>query len=109
MNTLSDKRCFNHASREAVALCPECRNYFCRECVTEHAGRVLCASCLAGSDSGLSDDRRKIGLVRPLAALASLALLWMCFVVLGRALLELPDEFHEGAYWAPGLIEGDQP
>ncbi len=43
---LSGKRCFNHAGREAAARCPGCRRFYCRECVTEHDGRVLCAECL---------------------------------------------------------------
>ena len=43
---LSQQRCFNHTSREAVARCPECGRFFCRECITEHDDRVLCAVCL---------------------------------------------------------------
>src|SRR5580658_7631208 len=35
--TLLDQRCFNHDLREAVAQCPSCKRFFCRECVTEHA------------------------------------------------------------------------
>jgi hypothetical protein len=109
MSTLSAKRCFNHADREAVALCPECRRFFCRECVTEHGGRVLCAACLAERTQSDSRARRRMALVRPMAAAASFVLLWICFVLLGRALLELPDEFHEGAYWAPGVLEEGEP
>ena len=40
------QRCFNHAGREAVARCPECGQFFCRECITEHEDRVLCSACL---------------------------------------------------------------
>jgi hypothetical protein len=43
---LADQRCFNHALREAVARCPQCTQFFCRECITEHDDRVLCAACL---------------------------------------------------------------
>ena len=32
MNDLLYQRCFNHVLREAVARCPECLRYFCREC-----------------------------------------------------------------------------
>ena len=46
MDDLLHQRCFNHMLREAVACCPECRRYFCRECVTEHEDKVLCAACL---------------------------------------------------------------
>ena len=48
MNTsaLTHQRCFHHSHREAVARCPECRQFYCRECVTEHDYRVICATCL---------------------------------------------------------------
>ena len=46
MTALAHQRCFNHALREAAARCPGCGNFFCRECVTEHDDRVLCAACL---------------------------------------------------------------
>ena len=41
-----DKRCWNHDAREAVCRCPACGRSFCRECVTEHENRLMCASCL---------------------------------------------------------------
>jgi hypothetical protein len=40
------QRCWNHESREAVCRCPACGRSFCRECVSEHDARLLCASCL---------------------------------------------------------------
>ena len=43
---LAQSRCFQHAGREAVARCPECERFYCRECVTEHEGRMICRSCL---------------------------------------------------------------
>ena len=46
MQNLAHQRCFNHAVREAVARCPECGQCFCRECITEHDDRVVCAACL---------------------------------------------------------------
>ena len=45
-SNLTFQRCFNHAAREAVARCPACGHYFCRECITEHDDRVICAACL---------------------------------------------------------------
>jgi hypothetical protein len=41
-----DQRCWNHELREAVCRCPGCGRSFCRECVTEHEDRLLCAACL---------------------------------------------------------------
>ncbi|MCI0613826.1 rhomboid family protein, partial [bacterium] len=40
---ISKQRCFFHSQREAVVRCPECGRYYCRECVTEHLDRLLCA------------------------------------------------------------------
>ncbi len=40
------QRCRNHEWREAVCRCPSCGNSFCRECVSEHEFRLLCASCI---------------------------------------------------------------
>ena len=47
MSSLIHRRCLHHPAREAVALCPECRRFYCRECVTEHTGRMICAGCVA--------------------------------------------------------------
>ncbi len=47
MTAAIQHRCWNHESREAVCQCPECGRSFCRECVTEHQSRLLCAACLA--------------------------------------------------------------
>ena len=46
MSALAHQRCFHHSLREAVARCPECRQFYCRECVTEHDDRMFCAACL---------------------------------------------------------------
>ena len=40
-------RCQRHPGREAAARCPSCQQSFCRECVTEHDGRMLCLGCFA--------------------------------------------------------------
>jgi formylmethanofuran dehydrogenase subunit E len=39
-------RCQRHPGREAAARCPSCQQSFCRECITEHEGRMLCLACL---------------------------------------------------------------
>jgi hypothetical protein len=100
MENLLHQRCFNHMLREAVARCPECRRYFCRECVTEHDDKVLCAGCLetkiilkAASSTRLSR------LVRVLYFLLGAMLLWIVFYYIGQILLSLPSEFHEGTLW----------
>jgi hypothetical protein len=39
-------RCQRHPGQAAAARCPSCQQSFCRECVTEHYGRMLCLACL---------------------------------------------------------------
>jgi len=90
------KRCLNHPTREAAARCPVCRNYFCRECVTEHAERTLCAVCLARL--ARSDAHGGLGLGTLVGAsarvLAGLTLAWFFFYSVGQVLLMIPDTFH---------------
>ncbi|MBT3374344.1 MAG: rhomboid family protein [Lentisphaerae bacterium] len=93
-------RCFNHATREAVARCPECRRHFCRECVTEHDARVVCASCLAqlAEDAHERRPTRQL-LSRATLSCAALVVTWLSFYLLGRGLLMVPSTFHEGTVW----------
>lgn len=101
MSTLAHQRCRNHAGREAVARCPECKRYFCRECITEHDDRVICATCLANLAEGRGAKRWRIsGVVQAGQFALGLFLLWSCFYVLGRVLLNVPTEFHEQSIWA---------
>lgn len=44
--SLARARCVNHELRQASGICPTCRRSFCKECLTEHDGRLTCASCL---------------------------------------------------------------
>ena len=87
MNGLAlHQRCWNHEAREAVCRCPECRRSFCRECVTEHAARLLCASCLKALSQ--SKQVRRPGLRRLLPAsmlLGGILLAWLIFFSAGAA------------------------
>lgn len=85
-------RCQHHPSRPAAARCPSCGGFFCRECVTEHDGRMLCASCLARSPTTVK--RPRVRPFRALAALAGFAALWGSLYLLGRLLLAIPSETH---------------
>ncbi|OGV62908.1 MAG: hypothetical protein A2498_04720 [Lentisphaerae bacterium RIFOXYC12_FULL_60_16] len=93
----AQQRCFNHPGREAAARCPVCARHFCRECVTEHHGRVICSACLlAGRQAPRSQSRlHRAGL----AAAAGILLAWMIFYGLGQILLNIPSAVHEGRYW----------
>lgn len=98
--SLLRQRCFHHPGREAAARCPACRRFYCRECVTEHEGHVLCAMCL-GDRTGLGRRRgRRLGwLLAPVQLAGALLLSWLCFYALGQALLAIPSSFHEGEAW----------
>jgi hypothetical protein len=82
------QRCWNHETREAVCRCPECRRSYCRECVTEHEARLLCASCLrtlaARRPAGSSGLRR---LLPAALTLAGVALAWLLFLGGGELLV----------------------
>ena len=92
------QRCVNHPERESSARCMSCGRFYCRECVTEHDGRIICAACLAKAGEGGGDRRRALhALATPAALIAALVLAYAAFYTAGRALIALPSAFHEGA------------
>lgn len=100
MQPLLHQRCFNHATREAVARCPECGRFFCRECVTEHDDRVVCSACL--KKLARAPHARRPALLRILRfaqCLAGLTVAWFFFFAIGAALLKIPASFHDGTLW----------
>lgn len=102
MRSLSHQRCFNHSLREAAARCPECAQFYCRECIIEHDGRVLCASCLKKSaKSTFNIQRGFMGVVRSLQFCFGFSLLLVFFYLLGQSLLSIPSSFHDGTAWQP--------
>jgi len=99
-SNLTFQRCFNHAAREAVARCPACGHYFCRECITEHDDRVICAACLRKlARVPLLQRRGLAGVIRFCQCLLGLVLAWFFFYLVGESLLALPNSFHEGTLW----------
>jgi uncharacterized paraquat-inducible protein A len=100
MQNLSTQRCFNHATREAVARCPECGRFFCRECVTDHDDRAICGGCVRKLARVPLLRRPAFARIREaLQCLCSLTLAWFFFYLLGSGLLQLPDSFHEATLW----------
>lgn len=95
MGSLTLTRCFNHGQREAVARCPSCRRHYCRECVTEHDHRLLCASCIqALAVTPESTERRRWPLTPILQLCLAIFVLWVSFYAVGQSLLLIPSEFH---------------
>lgn len=79
-------------------MCPGCGRYFCRECVTEHDSRVLCARCISQLDEGQARQKKTV-FSTLLLFIGSVIILWFGFYYLGQLLLGLPDAFHEGTLW----------
>jgi hypothetical protein len=104
--SLISQRCLNHWMREAVARCPECSQFFCRECIIEHDDRVICSACLKRMTSKVEKKRRSFGILLPPAQLAfGLLVAWLFFYCVGRVLVSIPAEYHEGTIWQNGILE----
>ena len=103
--SIAQERCFNHASREAVARCPECGRYFCRECISEHEDRVICAFCLKKLGAKPSRRHHLAVIMRIVQFLVGIVLLWTSFYLLGKVLLLIPSSFHDSAIQQEGLQE----
>ncbi|MBI2423086.1 MAG: rhomboid family protein [Candidatus Hydrogenedentes bacterium] len=96
MAALPHKHCENHPHREAVARCPSCGSDYCRECISEHEGRLLCAACLRARFTEVSGAKRSWGgLRRGAEAIFGLVLLWAVFYTAGRSLVATPTASHE--------------
>ena len=95
-------RCVRHPDREAAARCPVCGQPFCRECVVEHEGRLLCAGCLAQLHAPAATPRRPRNFA-PLRAFLSLGtaslVLWFVFFYAATLLTRIPTNFHDGTIW----------
>jgi hypothetical protein len=97
---LGDQRCFNHSLREAAARCPECNQFFCRECITEHEDRVVCAACLLKlARVPLTRRAGFVTLTRLVQCALGFLVAWLFFFVVGDRLLQMPDSFHEQTFW----------
>ena len=97
---LIHQRCFNHSQREAVARCPECNCFYCRECITEHEDRVICASCLKTfAQPPFTKRRGFVAVMRGVQLLAGFLTVWLFFYFFGQALLSIDSSFHEGTIW----------
>lgn len=94
---LSSRRCANHSEREAIARCLKCGGFFCRECVTEHDGKLTCAVCLAKpAEAGRRGTNFRATAASIVTFVLGLMIAWVFFYYVGWFLLGLSDSFHEG-------------
>lgn len=107
MTTLAARKCVRHIEREAIARCPSCGGDFCRECIVEHGGRLLCAACLAKEAKQSTAAPRSRAFVRvaadALVTMACALLLWIAFYAFGQFLKALPPDLHEGTVWKKAM------
>ncbi len=96
---LAARRCFIHLEREAAARCPICHQFFCRECVTEHNHRFVCASCLRELVLKKTIPKRSfIWLTLPFRLCFGFVLAWVVFYLIGRLLLFVPPSVQDGSF-----------
>lgn len=103
---IADQRCFNHPNREAAARCPECKRFFCRECITEHDDRILCSSCLKKiNKKQIKHSFSFSGLIMTAQSLAGFFIVWLFLYYIGQILISIPSSFHEGTIWSAGWLD----
>jgi hypothetical protein len=100
MASLAQQQCLNHSAREAVARCPECRHFYCRECIAEHDDRMICAACLRKLTATQARQWRPWRLLGDAAwGVGGLLTAMLFFYFVGRILLLIPTPFHDGTLW----------
>ena len=96
---LTLQRCLIHADREAIARCPACANYFCRECITEHEGKFLCSNCLQRRFAPIESAHRGAGwFMASIGMIIGLTIAWFFFYLIGRILILIPPNLHDLSY-----------
>ena len=97
---LTAQRCLHHPVREAVARCVECRQYFCRECITDHQDRIVCSACLKVFMTKKETSRWKLRkMMAPLPIVMGVIIAWLFFYFAGRVFILIPTRYHEGTVW----------
>jgi hypothetical protein len=92
------QHCWNHETREAVCRCPACGRSFCRECVTEHESRLLCARCLEGEAQAQGARRHGSRKTILWMAVAGLLLAWIFFYGTGQALILITGRMEQTSW-----------
>lgn len=100
MSDLARQQCFNHPGREAIVRCPSCRRDYCRECVTEHDDRYLCAACLRLQEGkGTSSSRGRRFPVGALLGLMGLLTAWTIYYAAAEYLVLRSGADHSYRVW----------
>lgn len=94
---LARQRCRIHPEREAVSRCPACRRFYCRECVTEHDGRLLCVQCLQAGTAVEAGPAGTRWVLWTAVALLGLLVSFLVFYTTGYTLQQLPAATSRGA------------
>jgi hypothetical protein len=93
---LTLQRCAIHPDRKAIARCPSCANYFCRECVTEHEGRFLCSNCLQRRSAPIEATQRSgWAFATAIGIGIGIAVAWFFFYLIGQLLILIPSNLHD--------------
>jgi len=87
-----EQRCWNHETREAVCRCLVCGRSYCRECVSEHEGRLLCAACLRSQAQAAAVPPGRLHRVRTVClSLAGILLAWAIFFGAAESLATITE------------------
>jgi hypothetical protein len=93
------QRCWNHDTREAVCRCLQCRRSFCRECVTEHESRFLCAACLRTAAQVKSARAGALRRMAPaLMTAAGIVLAWAIFFGAAESIITITERSERMAW-----------
>ena len=92
------QQCWNHESREAVCRCPGCGRSYCRECVTEHGARLLCAACLRKARAADSPQRRARRVPGVILLGAGLLLSWFLLLAIAGGVSEFSSRMEQAAW-----------
>lgn len=88
-----------------MAKCRACGQAYCRECVVEHGGRLMCGECLRRESAAAEGTARSWWRRAPLAAslqwLMAAVVLWWLFYGVAGVLRRIPAAVHEGVVWLP--------
>jgi hypothetical protein len=80
-----------HSGREAACRCPRCKQYFCRECVTEHQEQLMCSAChrqaMQQARAGVAKRKLWQLVVVPVFGTTALTVTWLFFYSFGQVLL----------------------